>query len=88
MTRPVERDELADMLSYAMLKVPPSLRQALASDDAGAQRHAEAMIADRIVCEMRHLEVIATPAHAGVRAAGRQAALPLPLPVTEADLPY
>jgi len=86
MTRPVEHDELADMLSYAMLKVPLGLRLALASDDAGAQRHAEAMIADRIVGEMRHLEVVATPAHAGVRPAGRQAALPLP--VTEADLPY
>jgi len=85
-TRAVDRDELVDLLSYALLKVPPSIRAALCAADPGRQRQAEALVADRVLDEMRHLEVVATPAHAGWRAPGRQEGLPLP--VTDADLPY
>lgn len=55
--RTVDRGELVELLSYALLKVPPTLRAALVAPEQAQQRKAEALIADRIARDMDQLEI-------------------------------
>lgn len=75
--RTVDRGELVELLSYALLKVPPTLRAALVAPEQAQRRQAEALIADRIARDMDQLE-IASAGSLGVFAAD----------VRQADLPY
>ena len=75
--RPVAHADLEELLRYALLKVPPLTRAALAAPEAHRRRSAEALIANRIIRDMRHLEVSAPPGHELCRSDPRRGALPL-----------
>lgn len=55
--RAVDRGELVELLSNALLKVPPTLRAALVAPEQAQRRQAEALIANRIAQDMDQLEI-------------------------------